>query len=71
MIDFNAGDKHSTTWKKLKNHLKDLIDSRTSELKQNKTASETDQLRGRIRELEALIKIEEDQIVEDSPLPIR
>ena len=71
MIDFTPADRHSETWRKMKKHLKELIDSRTGELKQNKTTSETDQLRGRIRELEALIKIEDDQIVEDSPLPIR
>lgn len=71
MITFTPGDRHSETWRKIRTHLEYLLDSRRKELELNKTPEETERLRGRIAELKGLLKIEEDQIIEDLPLPTR
>lgn len=71
MIDFAESDKQSPTWRKIRTHVKDLLVLRRGELELNKTPEETERLRGRIAELKGLLKIEEDQVIEDSPPPIR
>lgn len=70
MIDFAESDKQSPTWRKLKKYLRELLEQRRGELELNKTPEETERLRGRIAELKHLLKIEEDQIIDDSSPPI-
>lgn len=69
MIDFTASDKQSATWRKIQIHLEDLLKSRRGELELNKSTDETERLRGRIAELKGLLKIDVEQIIEDSPPP--
>ncbi|MDO8547861.1 MAG: hypothetical protein Q7R68_10960 [Nitrospirales bacterium] len=65
MIDFAESDKQSATWRKMKAYLKELLERRRGELELNKTPEETERLRGRIAELKHLMKMDEDQVIED------